>query len=282
MPRIAIVTLHGMGKISPTYAEPLRIRLADAFGAQWNEFWFGAVQYQDLLQANQDAVWSRLPPAVSDNTWSELREFLLFGFSDAASLEAGKERPGSVYTQAQERIRSVIAAARDATGGGPLVVVAHSLGAHVFSNYAWDCRQDSPAAGVWKESPVDDPYLRLGMLTRLYSTGCNIPIFVAGHSQVEPFQPVHPDFRWNNYYDPDDVLGWPLDALSEAYRALVTDHAINAGGLFESWNPLSHNEYWSDSDFLIPLETDLRELLAASGGPTTAAEPLFVPPPPPI
>ena len=61
------------------------------------------------------------------------------------------------------------------------------------------------------------------------------------------------------FYDKDDVLGWPLADLSARYANLVTDIEINAGGGFwgwltSSWNPLSHNQYWQDSQFLQQLK----------------------------
>ena len=59
--------------------------------------------------------------------------------------------------------------------------------------------------------------------------------------------------KWLNYYDPDDVLGYPLKVINRAYDDVVDlDKAINVGGLFSSWNPLSHNKYWTDDDFTEP------------------------------
>ena len=75
------------------------------------------------------------------------------------------------------------------------------------------------------------------------TTGCNIPLFVAAHDPVVPIDPPATGFEWHNYYDPDDVLGWPLAGLGDDYGRLVTDHPINAGGsvldwFLKSWNPL--------------------------------------------
>ncbi len=69
---------------------------------------------------------------------------------------------------------------------------------------------------------------------------------------------------WGNYYDEDDALGWPLQALSDGYNALVRDIEVNVGSIFTSWNPLSHTGYWTDSDVQRPLAEHLRSLLAQS------------------
>ncbi|MCK5433566.1 MAG: hypothetical protein KAJ03_12535, partial [Gammaproteobacteria bacterium] len=67
--------------------------------------------------------------------------------------------------------------------------------------------------------------------------------------------------QWHNYYDEDDVLGWPLKPLSGEYRNRVKDHEMNAGGLFKSWNPMSHGGYWKDNDFLAPVSSYIRSLI---------------------
>lgn len=66
-----------------------------------------------------------------------------------------------------------------------------------------------------------------------------------------------------NYFDRQDVLGWPLSPLSESYDDLVQDRQIDVGNYFSSWNPLSHLDYWGDKDFLEPLVDFLRKLIAA-------------------
>ncbi|HUG89750.1 MAG TPA: hypothetical protein VML55_02890 [Planctomycetaceae bacterium] len=59
--------------------------------------------------------------------------------------------------------------------------------------------------------------------------------------------------EWLNLYDPDDVLGYPLKPVNDAYAAVVTrDVEINAGGLLTSWNPASHDQYWTDKDLTAP------------------------------
>ena len=61
---------------------------------------------------------------------------------------------------------------------------------------------------------------------------------------------------------PDDILGYPLRPINDAYRRTVhRDIAINVGGLFASWNPLSHARDWTDGDFVRPVARFLATLL---------------------
>ena len=73
------------------------------------------------------------------------------------------------------------------------------------------------------------------------------------------------DLRGNseNYYDPDDALGWPLKPLSKEYANLVNkDIPMNSGGFFTSWTPFSHGSYWKDKDFLTPVAKLIKSIMS--------------------
>lgn len=284
--KAALITVHGMGKTELGYADELFDAMRGRLGAAADELHFGRAYYQDLLQDNEDRVWDKVKDKVR---WSDLREFLLFGFADAAGLENAKEKPRSVYLAAQIRIAQELFRARGEVGNGPVVVLAQSLGCHVISCYYWDAKDyaaslanpaERPQAGLWQDpqshagevtgggafAAGDLEFIGGATLQAFFTTGCNIPIFVAAHSQAQILPYTRPGFVWHNYYDKDDVLGWPLADLSPEYGAVVQDHAVNAGGgffdwLVKSWNPLSHEQYWGDDDVLDPLEAFLRPLL---------------------
>jgi hypothetical protein len=97
----------------------------------------------------------------------------------------------------------------------------------------------------------------------LLTTGCNIPLFVAGFDKILPFNgsKLHPQFKWKNYYDRDDVLGWPLQPLSDEYNHLVEDIEIDSGDFFSSMTPFSHTHYWTDRDFFKPLTETITTLI---------------------
>lgn len=288
MKTASLITVHGMGRTEKTYADEFFHEVAKRLGGLGDRLHREAVYYQGLLQPNEDRVWRQVGGRLR---WDDLRKFVLFGFADAAGLENGKEAPGSVYTQAQVEIARALYSALKATRQGPVVIIAQSLGGQVISNYFWDAgnfigSQANPARrprfGFW-ENPVDfsadvgspEPlsdaevaFLAGAKLRRLVTTGCNIPVFVAAHASTDilPFDRPNADFAWHNYYDKDDVLGWPLAELSDAYGTMVNDHRVNAGSGFvgwilKSWNPASHNEYWGDDEVLDPLVDYLRGLL---------------------
>lgn len=276
MKTLGLLIFHGMGDTRPDFYKELTTRLQRRLGAAWERIAWRPVFYQGELQGNQAAVFRKMRPQIR---WEGLRELMLYGFSDAASLEHKKELPGSPYYRTQKLILDRLDELYDELGGAaPTAIVAHSLGCHVASNYIWDAQQPLAFAGVWSQplhdgsAPEDarDRFRRLRTLSRLLTVGCNIPVFVAGHSAIEPIdrELLAPDFCWINQFDPDDALGWPLEQLSPAYAALVEDVRVNAGGgsLFgwlKSTTPYSHSQYWSASTVLDRIANALRELLTA-------------------
>jgi hypothetical protein len=255
---IALLTIHGMGETPKNYHKLFLERIKKYVGKNdWKNVAFESIYYQDILQANQAEIYRRMKPRIR---WQGLRRFLLYNFSDAASLDYRKEEPDSAYRQAQSRISSALHKVYEKCGRRdvPVVILAYSLGCHVISNYIWDAQQSSPNAGVWAQtSPLqavdgETDFQRLKSLHHLITVGCNIPVFVAGYKDIKPFGKPNRKFKWLNLYDKDDILGWPLEPLSSSYRKLVKDVQINANEKFsdlllKSWNPYSHENYFGDS-----------------------------------
>lgn len=283
MAQVAMIAVHGMGETPPDFAEGLMTLLRTRLGALAPEVVMRSAYYQSILHDNQRLVWERTA-ATAQVRYDALRKFVLYGLGDAAGLENRKEEPGSVYELAQGAIAGTLLSAHAAQPGMPVVFVAQSLGGQVLSSYLYDAQKAAAGkpvgAGIWRNIDA----WALGALGRaltaserhfvagntcagLVTTGCNIPIFVAAHKEMHiiPIAPPTSLFKWINFYDPDDVLGWPLQPLSAGYRTLVEDRAINAGGgvgklLLRSWNPLSHNNYWADATVLDALTAMLRRL----------------------
>ena len=278
MKDVILVPVHGMGETKSNFADGLRRRLQDELGPDWSRVEFAPVFYQDVLQPNQSRVMKAMKR--EDIDWLRLREFVLYGFSDAAGLEHAAGRPGSAYEQVQDIIMNTLASAYWSAGGAkPVVLVAQSLGCQVMSNYIWDAQSSSASYGVWDtdryDVASDDPalkdFLKLKSLRYFVTTGCNIPIFVAGFDKadIKPIKTASNGYRfdWYNYYDADDVLGWPLRRLNDAYsRAVDKDIEVNADKnlidrITKSWNPFSHTGYWEDGSVTRAIGRRLREFL---------------------
>lgn len=268
MKKMAFLTIHGMGDTEIGYAaslvEAMRARLRDG----WEDIEFRSIYYQPFLQPNQFQYFNATRKKVS---WSLLRKLMINGFADAGSLEYSRGTPGGPYYLTQQHIFETLGEIYDAAGGRsiPVVFIAHSLGCEVLSNYIWDANKAKKSYGYWKE--VEDKtaadarldFQKLRNLRVLVTTGCNIPIFITGlrETEREPIARPHPDFIWENYYDEDDVLGYPLAELSPNYAALVKDSRVSVGGLFSGWNPFSHLEYWDSTEIQRVIAKHLKAFL---------------------
>ncbi|MGH8854304.1 MAG: hypothetical protein ACREWI_08500 [Telluria sp.] len=285
MAEVAFITVHGMGVTPPTYADALMERLRGKLGAPAGQVVMRSVYYQKILQGNEEFIWDQTR-AHSTVRYGDLRKFVLFGFGDAAGLETRKEIPGSVYELAQGEIAKALLSAHAVRPGMPVVFVAQSLGGQVLSSYIYDAQKAAKGlpvgAGIWRNidawseaalgrtlTASEKHFLGAGTCAALVTTGCNIPIFIAAHKlmHIIPIAPPTSLFKWINFYDPDDVLGWPLQPLPGGYRELVEDRMVNASGgvaslLLRSWNPFAHNSYWDDASVVDTIAAMLRRLAA--------------------
>lgn len=261
----AMITLHGMGEVDDDYYEDLQDGVKKLLGKKWSKVAFHAVHYAEDLQKPQNALWKKMVNNEdNDLDCTRVRKFFLYGFGDAGSLEHSAQRDAVKYKRVQQQIQAALSKAfidvgKDSTK--PVIIVAHSLGCQVISNYLWDAAHNQHS---FEETAGMDPdelnFIKLKSLRNLVTTGCNIPLFTSGLDKRSCFKAPNSMFRWDNYYDADDVLGWPLKQLDPSFN-IVNDHVINAGGLFTSWNPLSHTKYWSDNDVIRPVAQRLLNLL---------------------
>ncbi|MBI5791976.1 MAG: hypothetical protein HZA63_10915 [Rhodocyclales bacterium] len=264
MADVALITIHGMGRIKPDYFRQLEDGLVDILGRrQWDRVAFRNVQYAPVLQGPQDELWeAMLAERANQLDARKTREFFLFGFGDGGSLEYSAQKDPRRYIAVQKKIQEELLSAFAAMGhvaDKPVVIIAQSLGCQVISNYLWDAQHGRHIFAGSGSGPRAD-FLKLKSLRNLITTGCNIPLFVGGLGDRVCFAPPHLEFTWDNYYDKDDVLGWPLRQLGSTYE-IVNDHSINAGGVFSSWNLASHARYWSDKDVIASVARRLLQRL---------------------
>jgi len=174
------------------------------------------------------------------------------------------DRPA--YGDIHECVRTTLAAleARLAPDA-PLVVLAHSLGSVIASNYIWDEQHGGQPIGR-------TAFERMETLTALITYGSNIPLFLPPRRPAVCVRFPHPSLPpalaavavWENVYDPDDILGYPLSEIwDDTQGTHIVDSPINAGVWPVSETPFSHAMYDRDDDFLDVVERRIRTILAA-------------------
>ena len=128
----------------------------------------------------------------------------------------------------------------------------------IASYYIWDLQKNNPIIDIGN-SPLE----KGETLTLFYTLGTQIALWSLSHNDFgEPIQVPSPQLNnhysglageWINFYDRDDVLGFPVQKINDAYAQIVVDREVNAGNLFSNWNPLSHNSYWKDDEVIDPI-----------------------------
>jgi pimeloyl-ACP methyl ester carboxylesterase len=255
---VGVLIVHGMGSQEEGFADGMIDKLNDRLGDRAGNVRFEQVLWAPVLSGREDNVWNVLS-AQNKLDWVELRRFFLNAFGDASAYRYVPDEPDSIYFRIHDKVRDGLAALRAQLGGDSktLIVCAHSLGAVIMSNYIWDRQQGKDAARYG-----ETPFGQMESLAGLITFGSNIPLFVLAYDPIEciTFPPstlsaeLKAKANWLNLYDKDDILGWPLKELSPAFtQAVMEDREINVGGIFTSWNPLSHSEYWTDGNFIGPV-----------------------------
>lgn len=281
--KIGVVVIHGVGSqrqgFSAGLTDELSNRLKDASSrVVWQE-----IHWAPVLLDREETLWTWMNKAKEPDgsrielDWARTRKFLVHNVGDAFAYHRDSHAASAyadLHGVVSDSLRTLKASLKDPHA--PVVVVAHSLGAHIMSNYIWD-RQHWSGGG-------SDPLQNIPTLTAMVTFGCNIPLFSLSFDVAKPINlpgtgvtkpALRAAARWLNFLDRDDVLGWPLKPLyqknsaklTQAQRATVAkirDYEINVGGLGTNWNPASHNGYWTDNDFTRPVAAYLKRLLAAA------------------
>lgn len=205
------------------------------------------------VDKNQKDLLDRLSVANKLGGILSMRQFVIEAFGDGVTFERDAQSPNSNYKRIHHYIKNEIEKVNESKEEGDVfVILAASMGAHILSTYIWDADHKK---GIFEnETPTDQQ--RLKNLDYLVTIGCNIPLFVSGlaEDQIIAIDKRNENFKWDNYYDRDDVLGWPLKQLSPSYGELVTDYEINSGLYIGS-----HTRYWDDNDFTKPFSRSLNE-----------------------
>lgn len=209
------------------------------------------------VDQNQHTLFSRLSASNKLGGMLSLRKFALEAFGDAVTFERNAGKHDSNYQKIHRYIREKVRDVNDLHAQHPnskIVIVAASMGVHILYTYILDADNQQ---GIFKNEPATEQE-NLRNLNYLFSIGCNIPLFISGknESEIRVFDKRNEHFIWDNYYDKDDVMGWPLSDINTAFKNLVNDIEINTGQYIGS-----HIRYWKDKNFTKPFVQALIQLI---------------------
>jgi hypothetical protein len=265
---LGIVIVHGIGIEQPDFAHnfiaAMHERLDD-LGIAADTIQWQPAYWADLLNTRERDLWNALARDY-DLDWVTIRKFFINLFADAIAYQRVPGDHPDMYRQIHQRMHDHLVQLRAALGqrDTPLVIIAHSLGSVIMSNYIWD-EQHGKGLGT-------TPFARMETLAGFVTFGSPIPLFTLALDDVISIAfppptlpaPLREHAKWFNFFDADDVLGYPLKPLSPSYaQAVSADLEINVGNLFTAWTPIAHTAYWTDNDFMAPVAHLIRDLVVA-------------------
>ncbi len=274
--RLAVAVIHGIGKQNPNFADELCKKLTQEFSKNLpknvsdpdSQLVIQPIHWAPVMQKEEDLLWKRLSKSGGLD-FIKLRQFMVeFGADALAYQPLPGER--AIY----DAIHGAIAQgfnklAEKAGADAPLCVIAHSLGSVIASNYLYDLQKGFHFCPDTVQEHNHQTPLEMGeTLAFLYTLGSPIALWSLRYTNFGiPIAVPSPKLEhhhagingeWINFYDTDDVIGYPLRPLNDDYRKMVKkDIAINAGSFWVSWSPLAHMEYWLDDDVIDPIAKSL-------------------------
>ena len=258
--KIGVLIVHGIGNQTPAYANTFikdlqeKIRLYDKNPEQVKMM---PTTWASEVQADEEELWRNVSQSEPLN-FGKLRKFLISYMGDAVAYAGTPNKSNGMYRKIHKNIHETIEKLYIDLGkqDKPLIVISHSFGSQIVSDYIWDRQQ---FADISTDPLANSEFERMSTLTGFFTFGSSIPLFTIGYHPLEAieFPPkalpedMQAKARWFNFYDVDDVLGYPLKNLSESYqRSVSKDVEVNVGNWLQSWNPLCHFGYWKDDDCL--------------------------------
>ncbi|SDG32330.1 hypothetical protein SAMN05216603_101275 [Pseudomonas benzenivorans] len=274
--KLAVAIIHGIGtqpdcrdgEGQHAFAQSLIAGLRRRLGVDAEQVAFQSLYWASVLDKRQVAYLERLDDQPV--RWRWMRRLVTLFLGDASGYRKVSEAYDTTYEEVHQCLRAGLNALRAKVDGDtPLVVLAHSLGGHIFSNFTWDQQGINQTP-----SCPHDPFLALETLAGLITFGCNIPLFTFACDPVVPIrfpghclsEPVRQQARWLNLYAPADLLGYPLRPLPSYAAVVAEDRAMPVGPWYARYTPLSHLAYWDDRRFQNYVAGYLQQLLAACPG----------------
>lgn len=288
--KIAVAVIHGIGRASPEFADKsnpgkftggiarkLRSQVAELLGedGEASRLEIEAVYWAPVLQDLQDELWKRLEIGNLSNPFG-LREFIFHSLADSIGYQITPS-DREIYDQVHQRIANTLKALAESAGPkAPLCIIGHSLGSAIASNYIWDLQNEHTHIEVG-----NTPLEQGETLALFYTLGSQIAFWRLRHANFgtpvtipSPKLSKHyPNLvgEWINFYDKNDVLGFPIKATNDKYKlAVKEDREVNAGPPITSWTPLSHNGYWTDNEVTKPIAETLAGMLRSINTPQPA------------
>ncbi len=280
--KIGVIVIHGVGhqhdarpatSSELTFSKDMARRVRRKLGERATNMAWREVYWSDILHGRQKAYFED----IRDKTSADApRAFVMSALSDAAAYRKTADGSAAIYEQIHARVEMAVRDMETDIGpNGQILILAHSLGAHVVSNYIYDLQKFAMRSG---QGRFGSPLQNMRTVAGLMTFGCNIPVFLFAH-QLADIEPIaYPGSAlpeddqimtwWQNFYDKQDILAFPMGPAAPCYAQMVADRQLRdvpihlGAPVMEGWDPLSHGSYWDDAELITPVVHYINKILA--------------------
>ncbi len=275
--KLAVAIIHGLGTEEQFFSVELKHRIVEQYlelheSHNEDDLIFQEIFWGDLISESVEQLTEKVN-YKGDLTYPALRRNFIdyLGVSHAYRDGVRNDLYKAIHKRIGEGLTKLANTRRVEGDSTPLVVLAHSFGGVVMSDYIWDMRLEQASSSnkldnlsALEQFDTFSGFVTFGNPMALFATTnpakFTSPIEVKGVALEEGYQAMA---RWYNFYDKDDVVAYPLKGLNDEYNnAVADDIEINVGSAATSWNPACHTGYWEDVDFYKPVAEFLGELQA--------------------
>jgi len=260
MQKVATVIIHGIGEQNSNFA----FETCKLINRKFEEKLYGLIDDPSSQLVIEPICWSKVfsykeqllfDDVLQDHlNYHKLRKFVIKYFGDAIAYQRVESAEQNYDMVHNEVSKALTALSEKAGKKAPLCVIAHSLGSTIASNYFYDLQFKLNDVN-WNIN-AHTPLERGETLTLFYTLGSTLPLWSLRYHHFsspinipsETLKEIHPnlDGEWVNFYDKDDILGYPLKAINDSYRKAVNeDKEVSVGGIM-GWTPTCHTKYLTD------------------------------------
>ena len=180
---LAVVTIHGMGWQEAQYSAGLKAELQSRLrnaGSDPDRVDFHEIHWAKITEEPQRDYLEKAR-RQTDLDYVALRRFVVSSLGDPAAYSRHGEIESSTYEQIHDLVRDELATVADQAGAEtPVVVIAHSLGGHIMSNYIWDLQSG------YAQPEGSGTLEAMTSLAGFITFGTNIPLFALAHRVRKP------------------------------------------------------------------------------------------------
>ncbi|MED3997959.1 chemotaxis protein [Peribacillus frigoritolerans] len=264
--KIAVAIVHGMGNQTEEFAKDSIEMIKREFNrnleqiiANPSSFLIIEPMFWAEIFAEREKELFRKLHANHNLNFHDLRKFVIHYLGDAVAyqpVETNQHNYERVHKKIENGLQSL---SMKAGNNAPLCVISHSLGAVISSNYFYDLqyKEQLVDSGSRDRSPLEQG----DTLTLFYTLGTTLPLWsLRYHDFDRPINIPSPKLNeyypglsgeWINFFDKEDILGYPLREVDKSYEnAVKEDKEVNVGNILTNWNPFSHSAYLTDENVI--------------------------------